>query len=49
MAVFEYKGAQVGNGKAVKGYRDADNAKALRALLRKDGILLTLAQQESAL
>jgi general secretion pathway protein F len=48
MAVFEYKGVQVGNGKAVKGYRDADNPKALRALLRKDGILLTLAQQESA-
>jgi general secretion pathway protein F len=48
MAVFEYKGIEAATGKAVKGYRDADNPKALRALLRKDGILLTLAQQETA-
>ncbi len=48
MAVFEYRGIQVGSGKAVKGYRDADNQKVLRALLRKDGILLTLAQEETA-
>ncbi|GMV12724.1 MAG: type II secretion system inner membrane protein GspF [Polyangiaceae bacterium] len=46
MAVFEYRGIQIESGKAVKGYRDADNAKALRALLRKDGILLTLANEE---
>src|SRR3954454_2495138 len=48
MAVFEYRGILSGSGKAVKGYRDADNPKALRALLRKDGILLTNAQQETA-
>src|ERR1044071_60541 len=48
MAVFEYRGILVDSGKAVKGYRDADNPEALRALLRRDGILLTLAQQESA-
>jgi general secretion pathway protein F len=48
MAVFEYRGILVDSGKQVKGYRDADNPKALRALLRRDGILLTLAQQESA-
>lgn len=48
MAVFEYRGILVDSGKAVKGYRDADNPKALRALLRRDGILLTLAQQETA-
>src|SRR5258706_14121688 len=48
MAVFEYRGILAGTGKAVKGYRDADNPKALRALLRKDGILLTLAQEETA-
>lgn len=48
MAVFEYRGILVDSGKAVKGYRDADNPKALRAMLRRDGILLTLAQQESA-
>jgi general secretion pathway protein F len=47
MAVFEYKGIQAGTGKAVKGYKDADNPKALRALLRKDGILLSHAEEES--
>lgn len=47
MAVFEYRGIQADTGKPVKGYRDADNPKALRAILRKDGILLTLANQES--
>src|SRR5512135_2726094 len=47
MAVFEYRGIQIETGKQVKGYRDADNAKALRALLRKEGILLTLATEES--
>ncbi|MFO0566450.1 MAG: type II secretion system inner membrane protein GspF [Polyangiaceae bacterium] len=46
MAVFEYRGIQIETGKAVKGYRDADNAKALRALLRKEGVLLTLANEE---
>jgi general secretion pathway protein F len=48
MAVYEYKGIQIDSGKPVKGYRDADNAKALRALLRREGILLTLATEESA-
>src|SRR5215471_2866492 len=48
MAVFEYRGILAGTGKPVKGYRDADNPKTLRALLRKDGILLTQAQEESA-
>jgi len=46
MAVFEYRGIQIETGKAVKGYRDADNAKSLRALLRKEGVLLTLANEE---
>jgi len=48
MAVFEYRGIESATGKAVKGYRDADNPKTLRALLRKDGILLTQADAESA-
>lgn len=48
MAVYEFRGIQIDSGKAVKGYRDADNAKALRAVLRKDGILLTLANEERA-
>ena len=43
MAVFEYRGIRVATGKAVKGVRDADNPKALRALLRREGMLLTLA------
>jgi general secretion pathway protein F len=48
MAVFEFRGVTVASGKPVRGVRDAENAKALRALLRKDGILLTLATEESA-
>jgi len=47
MAVYEFRGIQIDNGKPVKGIRDADNAKALRALLRRDGILLTLATEEA--
>jgi general secretion pathway protein F len=48
MAVFEYRGILVGTGKPTKGVRDAENAKALRALLRKDGVLLTSATEEQA-
>jgi general secretion pathway protein F len=47
MAVFEYKGIEVASGKAVKGFRDADSQKALRALLRRDGVLLTLATEDA--
>ena len=47
MAVYEFRGIQVTSGKPVKGYRDADNAKALRTVLRREGILLTLATEES--
>jgi general secretion pathway protein F len=46
MPGFEYKGLEVGSGKTVKGYRDADSPKALRALLRREGVLLTLATPE---
>jgi general secretion pathway protein F len=45
VAVFEYRGILVGSGKPVKGVRDAENAKALRTLLRKDGVLLTVATE----
>ncbi len=48
MAVFEYRGILVGTGKPVKGVRDAENAKALRAVLRKDGVLLTVATEGKA-
>ncbi len=48
MAVFEYRGILVASGKPVKGVRDAENAKALRAVLRKDGVLLTVATEGKA-
>ncbi len=48
MAVFEYTGIAAATGKQVKGVRDAENQKALRAALRKDGILLTQATEETA-
>lgn len=47
MAVFQYTGIAEAGGKAVKGYRDAENLRALRALLRKDGVLLTSAVEGS--
>ncbi len=47
MAVFEFRGIQIASGKPVKGYRDAENAKTLRALLRREGVLLTVANEES--
>ncbi|MBM4374808.1 MAG: type II secretion system inner membrane protein GspF [Deltaproteobacteria bacterium] len=46
MAVFEYKGILVATGKATSGHRDAENVKALRVQLRKDGVLLTTATEE---
>ncbi len=48
MAVFEYRGILVGTGKPVKGVRDAENQKVLRAALRKDGVLLTVATEGKA-
>lgn len=45
MAVFEYTGIEESSGKSVKGYRDAESPRALRALLRKDGVLLTSAHE----
>lgn len=46
MAVFEWRGLNP-KGREVKGVRDADNLKILRALLKKEGILLTSALEES--
>lgn len=48
MGVFEYRGILVTSGKPTKGYRDAENAKSLRSALRKDGILLTVANEAKA-
>jgi general secretion pathway protein F len=47
VAVFEFRGVQSATGKPVKGYRDAENLKALRATLRREGVLLTQATEES--
>ena len=46
MAVFEWRGITTA-GKEVKGVRDADNQKALRALLRREGILVTQMLEEA--
>jgi len=48
MAVFEFRGVLASTGKPVKGVRDAENAKALRTILKRDGILLTLAEESLA-
>ncbi len=47
MAVFEFRGVVAATGKTVRGVRDAENAKVLRTALRRDGILLTLATEET--
>lgn len=49
MPVFEYRGFSEA-GKAISGVRDAESAKALRGLLRKDGVFLTevVAERRSA-
>lgn len=46
MAVYEWRGITT-SGKEVKGVRDADNQKALRALLRKEGIFVTQMLEEA--
>lgn len=40
MALYEWKGVNAG-GKSVSGTREADGAKTLRQLLRKDGVVVT--------
>ncbi len=47
MAVFEYRGLVSATGKQVHGVRDADNAKVLRAVLKREGILLTSATEDT--
>src|ERR1700710_202856 len=46
MAVFVYRGLLVATGKQVSGVRDADNPKVLRTALKREGILLTEANEE---
>ena len=40
MPVFAYKGIGQG-GKNVSGVRDADNARALKSILKRDGVYIT--------
>jgi general secretion pathway protein F len=47
MAVFEYRGILAATGKQTHGVRDADNAKVLRAVLKREGVLLTSAKEEA--
>jgi general secretion pathway protein F len=47
MAVFQWQGIDK-TGRNQKGVRDADNARVLRILLRKDGILATAIEEDSA-
>src|SRR5436190_2641337 len=45
MAVFEYRGLVAASGKQVHGVRDADNVKVLRSSLKREGVMLTGAQE----
>lgn len=47
MAVYEWRGIAGASGKEVKGLKDAENVRALRAILRKDGVILTQALEEA--
>jgi general secretion pathway protein F len=46
MAVFEYRGLVSASGKGVHGVRDADNARSLRAVLKREGVMLTSARED---
>ena len=46
MAVWAYRGIVIRSGTAVRGVLDAESPKALRVVLRRDGILLTEATEE---
>jgi general secretion pathway protein F len=48
MAVFHFRGVTAASGKEVRGVRDADNAKGLRTMLRREGIVLTSATEAAA-
>ncbi|MCB9667482.1 MAG: type II secretion system inner membrane protein GspF [Myxococcales bacterium] len=47
MTVFAWQGVS-GEGKIIKGVRDADSPKALRQLLRRDGVLVTKVQEKTS-
>jgi general secretion pathway protein F len=39
--LYQYQGIRRADGRSVRGTRDADNEKALRAVLKRDGILIS--------
>lgn len=47
MAIFAYKGVNAA-GKAVKGKKDGDSPKAVRLLLKREGVFVTEVLEESA-
>src|ERR1700691_2882771 len=47
MAVFEYRGVIASSEKQVHGFRDADNARVLRSALKREGVLLTNANEDT--
>ncbi|MBN1653210.1 MAG: type II secretion system inner membrane protein GspF [Deltaproteobacteria bacterium] len=47
MAVYQWQGIDR-RGKAIKGIRDADSVKALRLVLRKEGVIATAIEEETA-
>lgn len=48
MAVFQFRGVSAATGKEIRGVRDAENPKGLRAVLRREGIVLTSATEARA-
>jgi general secretion pathway protein F len=44
LAIFSYKGFDT-RGKAVVGVKDADNLRALRGVLKREGVLITEAKE----
>ena len=47
MPIFEYKGMGA-DGRALKGLQDAESLRVLKGLLRKEGVLLTWAEERAA-
>src|SRR4051812_24860126 len=47
MAIYAWRGINA-SGKEVKGVEDTDSPKALRLLLKRQGVLVTQVEQESA-
>ncbi|MDD5307759.1 MAG: type II secretion system inner membrane protein GspF [Deltaproteobacteria bacterium] len=48
MPVFEYQGIRKSDGRPVKGLKDSDAERSLRAALKRDGVLVTGIREKSA-